>query len=132
MTTQFMNQVIPGDDGAVRLRGDGGERDEHDAGVARLVEDAEVGDLAVEEDGDDVEVAVRDRVVQGRVAVDVSQVDHPGGCSSIRGLVDNGKIIPNFNAKHGIRYFTTLQTLSTTNAHDVIRRDVRSAVSAVF
>ena len=74
---------IPGDDGAVRLRGDGRERDEHDAGVARLVEDAEVGDLAVEEDGDDVEVAVRDRVVERRVAVDVSQVDHPGGGRSL-------------------------------------------------
>ena len=63
----------------MRLRGDGCEGDEHDAGVARLVEDAQVGHLAVQEHGDNVKVAVADGVVEGSVAVDISEVDHPGG-----------------------------------------------------
>ena len=54
---------------------DGRQGDEHDASVAGFVQDVGIGHFRVEQNGNDVEIAMRYRVVKGGVAVNVHQVD---------------------------------------------------------
>lgn len=46
-----------------------GQRDEHDARVSRVIHLVYVANLGIQQYGYDVKVAMRDRIVHGRVAL---------------------------------------------------------------